>query len=129
MMPTSRSLLVVDDEKSLVELVSYFLRGKGFDIVQGKDGIDAFSSLLLHEPHLMLLDLCLPCITGLEVIKQLRDDAKTAAVFIVAMSGDSSLLDRALELGADEALAKPFSRERLVEIVGRLMPSAPAYVD
>ena len=118
-MKNERSLLVVDDERSLVDLVSYFLKREGFGVLCGKDGIDAFYSLLLHAPVLMLIDLCIPCITGLEVIEQIRNDRKTAHVPIVAMSADSFLLEQAIAVGADAVLAKPFVREELVEVVER----------
>ncbi|WP_394822206.1 response regulator [Pendulispora albinea] len=119
-----KSLLVVDDERSFVDLVSRVLRREGYGVLHGKDGIDAFSSLFLHSPSLMLIDLCLPCITGLEVIEQVRGDQKTADVPIVAMSGDPSLLERAIAMGADAILAKPFSHEALKSVVARHLGEA-----
>ncbi len=119
-----KTILVVDDDESLVALISFLLRDQRMTVLRGKDGIDAFMLTSLHEPSLVLIDLCLPAITGLEVIQQLRHDP-AFAVPVVAMSGDPKLLGLALAAGADAVLAKPFTRETLWQVMAEHTAAAP----
>ena len=112
-------ILVVDDEPEAVELVEFNLKQAGFEVATAVDGAEALQKAHAVSPALILLDLMLPEIDGLEVCKLLRRDSATAKIPIIMLTAKASEIDRVLglELGADDYLTKPFSpRELLLRI-------------
>jgi DNA-binding response OmpR family regulator len=109
-------ILVVDDEPEAVELVEFNLRQSGFEVITAADGAEALKKAHATLPSLVVLDLMLPEVDGLEVCKMLRRDPATASVPIVMVTARASEVDRilGLELGADDYLTKPFSPRELV---------------
>src|SRR6202041_1778538 len=88
--PSARgTVLVVDDEADARALVSEYLERHGFDVDQASDGIDALSYLYATKPLALLIDLVMPRMNGVDVIRQIRTDRKLAGVPIIAMSGTS----------------------------------------
>jgi DNA-binding response OmpR family regulator len=106
----------VDDEPEAVELVEFNLNQAGFDVLTASDGAEALRRARSTVPSLIVLDLMLPQIDGLEVCKMLRRDPATAAVPIVMVTAKAAEIDRilGLELGADDYITKPFSPRELV---------------
>jgi len=126
-------ILVVDDEPDAVELVEFNLRGAGFDVITAGNGDEALKKARTFAPDLILLDLMLPEVDGLEVCKILRRDPATSAVPIIMLTAKAAELDRVLglELGADDYVTKPFSPRELVLRVKNLLrrrtePDEPA---
>ncbi|MBM3883010.1 MAG: response regulator [Verrucomicrobia bacterium] len=109
-------ILVVDDEADVVELVRFNLQQAGFDVVTAADGAAALAQARAQAPSLILLDLMLPELDGLEVCKILRRDPATAAIPVIMVTAKAAELDRVLglELGADDYVTKPFSPRELV---------------
>jgi DNA-binding response OmpR family regulator len=109
-------ILVVDDELDAVELIAFNLKAAGCEVVTATDGAEALKKARTLLPDLIVLDLMLPEIDGLEVCKILRRDPATAAVPIVMLTAKAAEIDRVLglELGADDYLTKPFSQRELV---------------
>jgi DNA-binding response OmpR family regulator len=109
-------ILVVDDEPEAVELVEFNLRAAGFDVQSAADGTEALKKAQSGSPSLIVLDLMLPEIDGLEVCKMLRRQPATAAIPIIMLTAKAAELDRVLglELGADDYLTKPFSPRELI---------------
>jgi len=116
-------ILVVDDEPEAVELVEFNLRQAGFDVLTAADGSEALARARGTPPSLIVLDLMLPEIDGLEVCKILRRDPATAGIPIVMLTAKAEEVDRVLglELGADDYLTKPFSPRELVLRVKRIL--------
>ncbi len=116
-------ILVVDDEADAVELISFNLKAAGFEVVAAADGAEALKSARLHAPELILLDVMLPEIDGLEVCKLLRRDPATAAIPVIMLTAKAAEIDRVLglELGADDYVTKPFSPRELVLRVRKLL--------
>lgn len=104
-------VLVVDDEPDLLELVHYNLTKAGYDVACVTSGAEALSHVRLHTPDLIVLDVLLPDIDGLEVCKALRRNPQTETIPIVMLTARSEDADivAGLELGADDYLTKPFS--------------------
>src|SRR5262245_23765096 len=104
-------VLVVDDEPDLLELVHYNLTRAGYDVACVMSGAEALSHAQLHPPDLILLDVLLPDVDGLEVCKALRRHPQTERIPIVMLTARSEDADivAGLELGADDYLTKPFS--------------------
>jgi len=116
-------ILVVDDEADAVELISFNLKHAGFDVITAADGAAALKSARLQAPDLILLDVMLPEVDGLEVCKLLRRDPATASVPIIMLTAKAAEIDRVLglELGADDYVTKPFSPRELVLRVRKLV--------
>ncbi len=121
-------ILVVDDEPEAVELVRFNLEQAGFDVVAAADGAEALKRARSTVPSLILLDLMLPEIDGLEVCKMLRRDPATAALPIIMVTAKAAEIDRilGLELGADDYVTKPFSPRELVLRVKRILQRGQA---
>ncbi len=116
-------ILVVDDEPDAVELISFNLKAAGFEVVTAADGAEALKSARLHAPDLILLDVMLPEVDGLEVCKLLRRDPATAPIPVIMLTAKAAEIDRVLglELGADDYVTKPFSPRELVLRVRKLV--------
>ncbi len=104
-------ILIVDDEKDILELIGYNLEREGYQIVKALSGEEALRSSRLEKPDLILLDLMLPGIDGLEVLKKLKIDSKTVNIPTVLLTakGEEADIVTGLELGADDYITKPFS--------------------
>jgi DNA-binding response OmpR family regulator len=109
-------ILVVDDEPDAVELIAFNLKAAGYEVTTAADGDEALRKARTQLPDLIVLDLMLPEVDGLEVCKILRRDTATAAIPIVMLTAKAAEIDRVLglELGADDYLTKPFSPRELV---------------
>jgi phosphate regulon transcriptional regulator PhoB len=110
------SVLVVEDERDIRALVVHHLEREGFRCRTASNGTEALREAAAHPPDLVVLDLMLPEIDGLEVCRRLRADAATAAVPIIMLTAKADEVDRVvgLELGADDYMVKPFSPKELV---------------
>jgi DNA-binding response OmpR family regulator len=121
-------ILVVDDEPEAVELVEFNLRQAGYDVFTAADGAEALTKSRAKTPNLIVLDLMLPEMSGLEVCKTLRRDPATAAIPIIMLTAKAAEIDRVLglELGADDYITKPFSPRELVLRVKKILNRGPA---
>ena len=116
-------ILVVDDEPDAVDLIEFNLKNAGFEVLTAADGAAALKKARATLPDLIVLDLMLPEVDGLEVCKLLRRDAATAGIPILMLTAKAAEIDRVLglELGADDYVTKPFSpRELMLRIKGLL---------
>jgi two-component system phosphate regulon response regulator PhoB len=107
----SRTVLAVDDEEDILELVDYNLTKEGFRVIRVTSGEKALEIAKAERPDLIILDLMLPGLDGLEVCKQLRADRSTSDIPIVMLTakGEEADIVLGLELGADDYVTKPFS--------------------
>jgi two-component system, OmpR family, alkaline phosphatase synthesis response regulator PhoP len=116
-------ILVVDDEKDIVKMLDYNLKKEGFRVIFGFDAEDCLSLANRERPDLIILDLMLPGMDGLEVCKQLKKEDKTADIPIIMLTAKSQESDKivGLELGADDYMTKPFSIRELVARIKALL--------
>ncbi len=116
-------ILVIDDEPDVVELIAFNLRGAGFEVITAEGGAEGLRKARTSELALILLDLMLPEIDGLEVCKLLRRDPATEHIPIIMVTAKAGEIDRVigLELGADDYVTKPFSVRELVLRVRALL--------
>ncbi len=108
-----RTILVVDDEKKLVALVRAYLEKEGYVVVDARDGETAYELFKKHSPDLIVLDIMMPGIDGLEVCKRVRESSN---IPIIMLSARVEEVDKivGLEMGADDYVTKPFSPRELV---------------
>jgi DNA-binding response OmpR family regulator len=108
-----KKILIIDDEPMIVESVNYNLKQEGYETLAAKDGEAGLELALAEEPDLILLDLMLPGLNGMEVCRQIR---KTSEVPIIMLTAKEDEIDRilGLELGADDYVVKPFSMRELL---------------
>lgn len=112
----AKRILIIDDEPMILDSVSYTLKQEGYDVITAKDGEFGLKLALTEEPALILLDLMLPGMDGLEICRAIRKESEVPIIMLTAKEGE---IDRiiGLELGADDYVTKPFSiRELLARI-------------
>jgi phosphate regulon transcriptional regulator PhoB len=116
-------ILVVEDENDIRELIRYNLTQEGFAVEEASDGAEALDRIGRRAPDLLLLDLMLPRISGLELCRQLRSRAETARLPIIVVTAKGAEVDRVvgLEMGADDYVVKPFSPREVVARVKALL--------
>jgi len=109
-------ILIVDDEKDIVKMLDYNLKKDGFRTITANDGEDALDFANREYPDLIILDLMLPGLSGLEVCKTLKKESKTASIPIIMLTAKTQEADKivGLELGADDYVTKPFSPRELI---------------
>ncbi len=121
-------ILVVDDDMALAEMIGIVLRGEGYDPVFSHDGGEAVDAFTRHQPDLVLLDLMLPGMDGIQVCRAIREESGTPIIMLTAKS-DTADVVQGLESGADDYVVKPFNPKELVaRIKTRLRPTPQAAV-
>ena len=107
-------ILLVDDEPNIIELAQLYLEREGFQVISATDGKEALEAVEKHNPALMVLDLMLPEIDGLEVCRTLRGKKDPVAILMLTARDEDIDKILGLELGADDYLTKPYNPRELV---------------
>lgn len=113
-------ILIVDDEQRIIDLAQMYLEQEGYDIESTTDGLDAYKRITTHEPQLIVLDLMLPGMDGLEICRKVRATSDVPIIMLTARSDDIDKIV-GLELGADDYLTKPFNPRELVARVRAIL--------
>lgn len=123
---TEKKILVVEDEPDIRKLVHYNLTQERFKVLEAEDGEKALKMIQREKPHLIILDLMLPGLSGLELCRNLRQQPETARLPILMLTAKAGEADRVvgLEMGADDYLTKPFSPRELVARVKAILRRA-----
>jgi len=106
-------VLIVEDERPLLRALAMNLTARGYDVIEAETGTRALTAAATQHPDVILLDLGLPDLSGLEVIRGVREYASTPIVVLSARTGSSDKVE-ALDVGADDYVTKPFSIEELL---------------
>jgi two-component system alkaline phosphatase synthesis response regulator PhoP len=116
-------ILIVDDEQDIVELISYNLEKEGFSAIKAYEGASVFNIIATKKPDLLILDLMLPGMNGLDICKKIRANPATADLPIIMLTAKGDELDKiiGLEIGADDYITKPFSVKELVARVRTIL--------
>ena len=122
----TKTILVVDDEPKITRLVRDYLENAGYRVLIANDGKSAYSLARIEKPDLIILDLGLPSMDGLDFTRELRKQTNTPIIMLTARSEESDKLI-GLELGADDYITKPFSPKELVARVRVALRRLEAY--
>ncbi len=129
-----RRVLVVEDDPDLQEVLRFNLEAEGYEVTQARSGRGALDQAFRNPPHIVILDLMLPGITGIQVCRKLRSNPATEEVLVLMLTARGSELDRVIgfETGADDYVVKPFSvRElllRLQALLRRRLEAGPRFL-
>lgn len=116
-------ILIIEDDLALSDVISFTLRRGGFEVITAHDGQSGLASWQSNRPDLIVLDLNLPKLDGLEVCRRIRSIEKTPIIILSVRSGDEVVV-KGLELGADDYIVKPFSPSQLVARVRAVLRRA-----
>ncbi len=124
----TKTVLIIEDENDLAELVAYNLEKEGYRPLTALDGPSGLESACLYKPDLILLDLMLPGLPGIEVCKILKNSEKTSRIPIIMLTAKGEEIDRVVgfEVGADDYVIKPFSTRELLLRVKAVLRRAEA---
>ncbi len=113
---SKQTILVVDDEQDLLDLIEYNLRKEGFEVLRADNGLDGIAIAKEQKPHLVLLDIMMPKMDGIEVCEKMRDDSELKnipIIFLTARSDEKTEIE-GLNKGADDYITKPISTTKLI---------------
>ncbi len=121
-------VLIVEDERHIIESLCFVLESEGFEVASELDGEAGLRHLRAQAPDVLVLDLMLPKMNGLELLKALRADAALRSLPVVVLTAKGRMQDRRMaeEIGVDAFLTKPFSNRDVVEAVRSLARTARA---
>jgi two-component system, OmpR family, phosphate regulon response regulator PhoB len=120
---SKQKILVIEDERDLVEILTYNLTNEGFEVLSATDGQDGLRRAQRELPDLILLDLMLPVVDGLQVCRQLRSDPRTQDLRILMLTARSEEIDEIVgfNMGADDYVTKPFKIKPLIHRIKALL--------
>ncbi len=110
-----RKILVVDDEEAIRDILQRMLEGIGYEVITAEDGRDALYKLSLGEARIILLDMKMPGMTGLDMLKKLGNDISNYCIIMVSVVTDSETAIDSMKLGAMDYITKPFEQDDLIE--------------
>ncbi len=114
-----KTIYCVEDDSNIAELVQYTLKSTGFETLWFENGADFFKKIAEKLPDLVLLDIMLPDMDGMEILKRLKDNVETASVPVILLTAKGNRMDKVkgLDSGADDYITKPFD---ILELVSRI---------
>lgn len=125
-----KKILVVDDEDDIVELITFQLESDGFSVINARDGMEAVSKINKENPDLVILDIMMPRMNGLDVVRLIRarEDKKNIPIIIASAKSSEEDIVSGLDLGADDYITKPFSLKVISAKVKALLRRKPKIV-
>ncbi|MBU4342690.1 MAG: response regulator [Candidatus Omnitrophica bacterium] len=120
----SKKILMIDDESELLKVLHPRLAANGYEVVSAESGREGLEKAIKEKPGLIILDLLMPRMGGLEVLDQLKKDSQTKSVPVIMLTGkeDEESVARAKELGAVDYITKPFNPEALIDVAKKYLP-------
>jgi DNA-binding response OmpR family regulator len=112
-------IMVVDDEPFIREMMQEFLTLHGHDVITARSGEDAMTKIFSNDPHLVLLDIWMPGMTGLEVLEKIKKSGQNVGVVMLSAFGDEDTVEEALNMGANYYLQKPIEFKKLLKIINK----------
>ena len=116
-----KKILIVDDEVEICGILRRFFQQQGFEVVTSTDGDNAITLATQVRPHVILLDMKMPGISGVEVVRILRENRHPAKIIILSAVKDEGVIKETLRQGADGYLTKPFRLEQVSQLLNSLL--------
>lgn len=113
-------ILVADDDSTILELVADMLSGKGYRVTSVNNGYEAFERILVNDYDLVILDINMPRMNGIETVKAIREQDLYAFILLISGEAESDEINEALKNGADKFLPKPFTKNKLLNIIEKV---------
>ncbi len=112
-------VLIADDEEDIKIILSMYLENMGYEIVTAYDGLDALEVIKERMPDVILMDIMMPTLDGIEVVRQIKaiDGLKDIPVIMLTAAAHSSMVEKAMAAGAVDYIAKPFEPEKVDEVI------------
>ena len=107
------NILVCDDDREIVGAIEIYLKNEGYEVFKAYDGIEALDILRKEEIHLILMDIMMPEMNGIDVLKKIKDEMQETKVLLCTGAGSGSMVDLAMRLGADGYIVKPYDADRI----------------
>ncbi|HYP24569.1 MAG TPA: response regulator [Actinomycetota bacterium] len=120
---------IVDDDADIRRLLSYHVIEEGHEVSVGRDGEEILQTIANDQPDLLVLDLMMPKLDGITVLERMDESGMRGATRIVVLSANGAEMDRALGLGADHYMTKPFDPKDLIEVVTELLALSRVELD
>lgn len=123
MVMQGKRILICDDDPAILRVLEVNLDVEGYDVLLARHGEEAIEVAAAEHPDLIILDIMMPKLDGLEVCRRIKSDPKLAKIPIVLLSARAQDMDirEGLEIGADAYLTKPFDPVELLDVIGRLL--------
>lgn len=120
---SKQTILIIEDERDLVEVLTYNLAKEGYEVLSASDGKEGLKRAQLTQPDLIVLDLMLPVMDGLEICRQIRSDSRTKEIRVLMLTARSEDVDEIVgfNMGADDYVTKPFKVKPLVHRIKALL--------
>ncbi len=119
--PARRKILVIDDERDLREATTEVLETAGYQALSASNGADGVRLNELEKPDIIVLDLKMPGMDGIETLRRIREHDREVSVVILTANGSSGTVREAVGLSASEYLSKPFENQELIALIGDLL--------
>lgn len=118
-----RKVLLADDEEDIKLVIQMYLETSGYEVVTAYDGLDAIEKAKETKPDLILMDIMMPVIDGIEVTRQIKslEETKHIPVVMLTAAAQSAMVERAMKAGASDYISKPFEPENLKNIVDQIL--------
>ncbi|HBQ61037.1 MAG TPA: DNA-binding response regulator, partial [Balneolaceae bacterium] len=118
-----QTILVVDDEKDLLDLIEYNLKKEGFNVLKAENGEEGIQVAKEHNPDLVLMDIMMPKMDGLEAVQKMRgdDDLKAIPIIFLTARSDEKTEVEGLDIGGDDYITKPISTTKLISRIKAVM--------
>lgn len=122
-MDTKKTIIVVDDNPDIITIVKTILEGKGYNVMCATSGEEMFTSMQQEKPNLIILDIMMPQMDGLEVLSRLKGSAETSSIPVILLTAKVQYEDvlGGYKLGADYYITKPFTSTQLVNGINLLL--------
>ena len=117
----SYRILLVDDEPDILEFVGYNLTREGFEVSTASNGLEAIEVAQTLLPHLVLLDVMMPEMDGIQALKKIKASDASATVIMCSAMGQQAMVIESIQAGARDFIVKPFQAERVIEAVKKVI--------
>jgi len=124
--PTAKRVLLVDDESKFCQVVAKFLRGRGYEVATAGSGTEALLALDRFVPDVMVLDIRMPGLSGLELLKLVRSRFFVPRIIMVTVLDPEEAAQEAIRLGANAYMCKPVDLNQLEQLISGIWPAQPA---